>query len=91
MNVDENPKPNGAVQELVETEVTVVVNGGERKVPKGPCQTERLLEILEVEQGYLLNVQDPGDGALRPLGPGDIVEVTEEMVFITQVPCGGSA
>lgn len=70
--------------------ITVVIDGVEKQIDRGTYKTERLLEILGVEAGYLLNVLSD-DGQLKTLNSGDRVSVREGMKFFSQVPCGGSA
>lgn len=91
MNIDDTSAKSASAQEVIEEEVTVFVGDTPKKIAKGRCQTEQLIEILGIEQDYLLNVKGPGDEALRQLMPGEIVEITESMIFVPQVPCGGSS
>ena len=70
--------------------IAVVIDGVEKQIDRGNYKTERLLEILEVEAGYLLNVLSD-NGRLKTLNSGDRVSVREGMKFISQAPCGGSS
>ena len=71
--------------------VTVYLNNGvEKKIPSGAYKTEDLIRVLDVEDGYLLNVLDE-QGTLDPLQPGQTIQVKAGMKFYSQVPAGGSA
>ena len=60
--------------------VTVTLDGEQKIIPAGVYTTEALLNILDVEPGYLLNVR-----------PNERVHVKEGMIFISQVPGGASS
>lgn len=62
----------------------------EQKIPCGIYTTEDLIRVLDVEDGYLLNVLD-ADGKLVPLQPGQETTVKDGMKFFSQVPQGGSS
>lgn len=69
--------------------INVFLDGESRMISRGTHTTEQLLQLLEVESGYLLNVLK--NGQLNLLEPGDKIRVKDGMHFITQVPCGGAA
>ena len=91
MKIGDTSAKSSSAQEMIEEEVTVFVGDTPKKIAKGHCQTEQLIDILGIEQDYLLNVKSPGDEALRQLMPGEILEITENMIFVPQVPCGASS
>lgn len=70
--------------------VPVSLNDTEKFLFDGFYTTEKLLGMLGVENGYLLNVIDAA-GKLRLLGEGEKIEVVASMKFISQAPAGGSA
>lgn len=70
--------------------VTVCIDGTEKKIPAGIYTTERLMEVLGVEPGYLLNVVN-AEGQLELLKPDAKLRVMDGMKFFSQVPCGGSS
>ncbi|MGE0851880.1 MAG: multiubiquitin domain-containing protein [Hyphomicrobiaceae bacterium] len=70
--------------------VTVYIDDVEKQIPRGKYTTEQLLQILGVEDGYVLDVVNE-HGQLVPLKPGEKIRVKKGMRFISQVPCGGSS
>jgi hypothetical protein len=70
--------------------VTVYIDDVEKQIPGGKYTTEELLQILGVEDGYVLDVVNE-HGQLVPLKPGEKIRVKKGMRFISQVPCGGSS
>jgi hypothetical protein len=70
--------------------ITVFLDNEPKQIERGKYTTEQLIKRLNVEAGYLLNLQGP-DGKLVPLKPGETIRVKEGMKFFTQVPCGGSS
>ena len=62
----------------------------EKKIPGGTYTTEELIRVLDIEDGYLLNLLDP-QGKLSLLQPGQKTTVEDGMKFFTQVPQGGSS
>ena len=75
---------------IVKGNVTVSINNVEKKIPRGTYTTERLISVLEVEAGYILDVVNTQD-ELVPLNPGEIIMVEDGMKFISHVPSGGSS
>ena len=70
--------------------VTVHLNDDvERTIPRRSYKTEELIEVLGVEAGYVLDVLE--DGQLKPLEPGQTIEVQDGMKFYSHVPAGGSS
>ena len=69
--------------------ITVVIDEIKTQIDCGSHTTEQLTKILDIQPGYLLNVLV--DGQFKPLNPGECFTVKENMKFISQVPCGGSA
>lgn len=70
--------------------VTVYLNDdAEKRIPSRSYRTEELIDLLGVEAGYVLDVLD--DGQLRPLEPGQMIEVRDGMRFYSHVPAGGSS
>ena len=70
--------------------VTVYLNNVEKKIPSGAYKTEKLIRVLGVEAGYVLDVLDE-QGKLDPLQPGQTTQVKAGMKFFSHVPAGGSA
>ena len=71
--------------------VTVTLNNEvEKKIPSGAYKTEKLIRVLGVEAGYVLDVLDD-QGKLDPLQPGQTIQVKAGMKFFSHVPAGGSA
>ena len=71
--------------------VTVYLdNEVEKKIPSGVYTTEELIDVLGVEAGYLLNVQN-AQGEFVLLEPGQKIAIKDGMKFFSQVPCGGSS
>lgn len=69
--------------------ITVTLDGDEKRIHPGMYTTEKLIQVLGVEAGYLLNVVE--DGELIPLQPNEKLRVKDGMIFISQVPSGGSS
>lgn len=69
--------------------VTVTLDGAQKSIPAGVYTTEELLNILDVEPGYLLNVMRAEQ--LITLRPSERLHVKEGMIFISQVPGGASS
>lgn len=70
--------------------IVVYLDDEEKKIPRGTYTTERLIQVLGVQAGYLLNVVSP-DGQLVLLEPGQKLRVKKGMRFISQVPGGGAS
>ena len=71
--------------------VTVYLDTGtEKNIPSGTYTTEQLIRVLDVQDGYLLNVLNP-EGELVTLQPEQKTEVKQGMRFFSQVPQGGSS
>ena len=70
--------------------VTVYLDKVEKKIPSGIYTTEKLIRVLGVEDGYLLNVVD-AQGKLVPLQPKQEITIKDGMKFFSQVPHGGSS
>ena len=71
--------------------VTVYLNDDiEKKIPSGAYTTEELIRVLDVEEGYVLDVKDE-QGKLELLQPGQTLEVHAGMQFYSHVPSGGSS
>ena len=70
--------------------ITVVIDEVKKQIDRGSYTTERLIDVLGVEAGYLLNMLGD-DGQLKTLNSGECVSVREGMKFVSQVPCGGSS
>jgi hypothetical protein len=70
--------------------VTVYIDDTPKKIARGVYTTERLIDALSVQPGYLLNVVNAA-GQLVTLQPGEHLRVREGMKFFSQVPCGGSS
>jgi len=70
--------------------ITVYFENEPREIPRGTYTTERLKQVLGVQDGYVLEYISE-DGQLTPLKPGGKLRVKEDMKFFEQVPCGGSS
>jgi hypothetical protein len=70
--------------------ITVCIDGVEKEIRRGVYTTEELIEILGIQDGYVLNVITP-DGEIKPLKPKGKNPVREGMKFISHVPQGGAA
>ena len=71
--------------------VTVYLNTEiEKKIPGGTYKTEKLVRVLDVEAGYVLDLLDE-QGKLEPLQPGQTMQVRAGMRFFSHVPAGGSS
>ena len=70
--------------------VTVSLDNVEKKIPRGTYQTEKLAHLLQVEDGYVLDVVN-AQGELMPLKPGNTISVEDGMKFFSHVPSGGSS
>ena len=75
---------------IVKGFVTVSLDNVERKIPRGTYTTERLVRVLEVEAGYVLDVVN-AQGELMPLKPRETISVEDGMKFFSHVPSGGSS
>ena len=70
--------------------IAVFVDDVEKQIDRGSYKTEELIDILGVDQGYLLNMLN-AEGQLKTLNPGECVSVRVGMKFVSQAPCGGSS
>ena len=70
--------------------VNVYLNIEIEKIPSGTYSTEKLIRVLNVEAGYLLNVLD-AQGTLVPLQPEQTIQIKDGMKFYSHVPSGGSS
>jgi hypothetical protein len=70
--------------------ITVFIDGAEKEIACGTYTTEELLQLLGVEQGYVLDVVN-AQGQLESLKPGQKIKVRKGMKFISHAPCGGSS
>ena len=70
--------------------VTISLDGVETKIPGGIYTTEKLIRVLAVDDGYLLNVVN-AEGQLAPLEPKQRIQIEDGMKFFTQVPYGASS
>ena len=75
---------------VVELVTVTLDNEVEKKIPSGTYKTEELIRVLGVEAGYLLDVVVE-QGKLEPLRPGQTIQVTAGMKFVSHVPAGGSS
>jgi hypothetical protein len=83
--------PPGDTDEHTHTKlVEVYIDDVPKQIPRGTYSTEQLMKLLDVRQGYLLNLLDE-KGQLKPLEPGEHVHVKDGMRFYSQAPGGGSA
>ena len=70
--------------------VIVSIDNEEKKVLAGIYTTEQLICLLDVEDGYVLELIN-SQGTLTPLGSGETIKIEEGMKFISHVPAGGSS
>ena len=70
--------------------ITVLLDGDEKAIARGTYTTEELIQLLGVEQGYVLDVVNDQD-QLESLKPGQKIKVRKGMKFISHAPCGGSS
>ena len=75
---------------IVKGFVTVSLDNVEKKIPRGTYTTEKLVSVLEVEAGYVLDVVN-AQGELMPLKPEETISVEDGMKFFSHVPSGGSS
>lgn len=68
----------------------VTLNNEVKKVPSDAYKMEELICVLDVEDGYLLDVLDE-HGKLNQLQPGQMIQVKTGMKFYSHVPAGGSS
>ena len=89
---DQVPLTNAGTEHIRTTKkvIAVFIDDVEKQIDRGSYKTEELIDILGVEQGYLLNMLN-AEGQLKTLNPGECVSVRAGMKFFSQVPCGGSA
>jgi hypothetical protein len=69
--------------------ITVFIDGNPKEIARGVYTTEQLLSLLDVAQGYLLNLQC--EGGLATLKPGQKTRVEPGMRFFSQAPGGASS
>lgn len=69
--------------------ITVFIDGNPKEIARGVYTTEQLLSLLEVAQGYLLNLQC--EGGLETLKPCQKTRVEPGMRFFSQAPGGASS
>jgi len=69
--------------------ITVFIDKVPKEVARGVYTTEQLITLLDVEPGYLLNLQR--DGGLETLKPGQKTRVEPGMQFFSQAPGGASS
>lgn len=70
--------------------VKVWIDDVEKQIARGIYTTEQLLDVLGVEDGYVLDVVNE-QGQLIALKPGEKIRVKKGMRFVSQAPCGGSS
>ena len=75
---------------IVKEFVTVSLDRVEKKIPGGTYTTEKLIRVLEVQAGYVLDLVN-AQGKLMPLTPGETISLEAGMKFFSHVPTGGSS